>query len=104
MVIKWTPLAVQSLRDIFDFYVPQTGHDKALQIVAALRDETRYLLIFPEMGRRESIEGIDKGYRSIIKDNFKIYYTIQSKYILISLVWDTRRNPNLLKRHLHLPH
>ena len=96
MVIRWSRLAVQSLREIYLFYLPQTGRSKARIIVNELRDETRFLLIFPEIGSRELVHGADHGYRYIIKGHYKIYYTVEPDYIRIAFVWDTRRNPKLL--------
>lgn len=50
MVIRWTPLAKKSLKDIYNFYLPETGRTKALEIVQRIKNETNYLLTFPEMG------------------------------------------------------
>lgn len=97
MVIKWTPLAKKSLKDIYRFYLPDTGRNKAFEIVQQIKDETNYLLTFPEMGMREELDGKLSTYRSIVKNHCKIYYTIEKKYIRIALVWDTRRNPDTLR-------
>lgn len=97
MVIRWTPLAKKSLKDIYNFYLPETGRTKALEIVQRIKNETNYLLTFPEMGMKEDLDGKLSSYRSIVKDHCKIYYTIEKKYIRIALVWDTRRNPELLR-------
>lgn len=104
MVIKWAPLATKSLKEIYYFYLPQTGRPKARSIADELRQETRYLLIFPEMGRKEAMDnGQLSDYRYIVKGYYKIYYVIYPTYILITLVWDTRRNPELLTQLLNTP-
>lgn len=100
MVITWTPLAVDSLKDIYLFYLPQTGRAKAREIVNQIRLETRYLLIFPELGALELSDSLLEGYRYIVKNHCKIYYTVHPDHISIALVWDTRRNPELLRRYL----
>lgn len=97
MVIKWSPLAKKSLKDIYLFFLPDTGKTKAKEIVQRIKDEANYLLTFPEMGMREEIDGKLSSYRSIIRNHCKIYYTIEKKYIRIALVWDTRRNPETLR-------
>lgn len=97
MVIKWSPLAKKSLKDIYLFYLPDTGKTKAKEIVQRIKDEANYLLTFPEMGMREEVDGKLSSYRSIIRNHCKIYYTIEEKYIRIALVWDTRRNPDTLR-------
>lgn len=98
MVIKWSPLAIDSLRNIYEFYLSQIGQEKAYEIISELRNETRYLLIFPEIGSTEMIDNVDYGYRYIVKRHCKIYYTIHSEYIRIAFIWDTRRDPLLLKQ------
>lgn len=100
MVVTWTPLAVNSLNDIYRFYLPQTGRNKALQIVEEIRNETRYLLIFPELGAIEQSDSLPDNYRYIIKNCCKIYYTVHSDHINIALVWDTRRNPEHLREYI----
>lgn len=100
MVIKWTRLAVDSLKDIYDFYLPQTGGPKARQIVDDIRNETRYLLIFPELGACEQADDLPHSYRYIVKHRCKIYYTTHPGYVRIAFVWDTRRNPEQLKKFL----
>ena len=41
MVIKWSSLARQSLKEIYQFYLPNTGKEKARNIVNELKRETR---------------------------------------------------------------
>ena len=102
MVIKWSPLARRSLKEIYQFYLPKTGKEKAYAIVAELKRETRYLLIFPEMGKKEAPDiNAPYDYRYIVKGHYKIYYLILPQYILIGLVWDTRRNPESLTKLLN---
>lgn len=100
MVIHWTSQAIKSLEDIYHFYLPETGRTKALAIVSELREATKYLLIFPEMGAVEYIEGKPTAYRYLVKNHCKIYYAVQATCIQIAFVWDTRRNPRLLSRYL----
>ncbi|NDV58421.1 type II toxin-antitoxin system RelE/ParE family toxin [Bacteroides sp. 519] len=100
MVIKWTPLARRSLKDVYLFYLPQTGKKKALEIINQIKDETNYLLIFPEMGAFEVIDEIKTPYRYIIKNKCKLYYSVLSDYIRVDFVWDTRRNPEYLRQYL----
>lgn len=100
MVIRWTPLAKSSLKEIYSFYLPQAGKKKALEIVTQIKEETRYLLSFPEIGMTEEIEGEKTSYRYLLKKHIKIYYTIKKQYIRIDFVWDTRRNPTYLRNIL----
>lgn len=97
MVIHWSRQAIRSLYDIYNFYLPKAGKETARRIVTEIREETRYLLIFPELGSKESGLGKHTDYRYIVKHHCKIFYTLSEKRILIAFVWDTRRNPNTLK-------
>ena len=101
MVIKWSSLARQSLKEIYQFYLPNTGKEKARNIVNELKRETRYLLIFPEMGQKEPVDIQIHNYRYIVKGHYKIYYIVFPTYILIGPIWDTRQNPDSLKRLLN---
>lgn len=97
MVIRWSKQAVESLKDVYRFYLPQAGAETARRIVEDIRTETRYLLVFPEMGSREVIDGKPTDYRYIVKRHCKIFYLVCPDYVLIAFVWDTRRNPQYLE-------
>lgn len=100
MVVKWSPIAKRNLQDIYYFYLPDTGRKKALEIVKWIKDETKYLLIAPQAGPFEIIDDKQTSYRYLIKRHWKIYYTVEDKYIRIAFVWDTRRDPQMLRRLL----
>ena len=87
MVIKWSPLAIQSLEEVYDFYLAQADATIAHRIITEIRQETRYLLI-------------STMYRYVIKHHHKILYTIKKDCILIAYVWDTRRDPKTLAKIL----
>lgn len=100
MVIRWTKQAVDSLKMIYQFYLPSVGRNKALKIISSIRQETNYLLLFPQMGQVEYIQSESLQYRYIVKDHCKIYYTIHPQYIRIAFVWDTRQDPKQLAQYL----
>ncbi len=96
MVIYWLQQARNSLHGIYKFYEATSGKKTADKIRMEIYQETRYLLIFPTIGSKE--EGT--RYRYIIKRHCKIFYTIRDNNIFIELVWDTRRNPEVLRQLL----
>lgn len=96
MVIRWLEQARDSLHEIYTFYETTAGKKIADKIRTEIYQETRYLLIFPNIGKKE--EGT--RYRYIIKRHCKIFYSIRENNILIELIWDTRRNPELLQQLL----
>ena len=102
MVIYWLQQARDSLREIYKFYKATAGKEVAGKEVAGkirteIYQETRYLLIFPTIGSRE--EGTP--YRYLIKRHCKIFYSIRKERIFIELIWDTRRNPEVLQQLLN---
>lgn len=100
MVIKWSPLAIQSLEEVYDFYLAQADATIAHRIITEIRQETRYLLIFPTIGSVHEQNGKATMYRYVIKHHHKILYTIKKNCILIAYVWDTRRDPKTLAKIL----
>ena len=100
MVIKWSPLAISSLEEVYNFYMNQANETVAQRIIAEIRQETRYLLIFPAMGSVHEQNGKTTPFRYVIKHHHKILYAIKEDCILIAYVWDTRRNPKTLAKIL----
>ena len=39
-------------------------------------------------------------YRSLVSGHIKIIYTIHDKYLYIHMLWDCRRNPELLQSEM----
>ncbi|HJA83823.1 MAG TPA: type II toxin-antitoxin system RelE/ParE family toxin [Candidatus Bacteroides intestinavium] len=100
MVIKWSPLAIHGLEEVYNFYLNQANEAVAQRVITEIRQETRYLLIFPTIGSIHGQNGKATPYRYIIKHHHKILYTIKEDCILIAYVWDTRRNPKTLAKIL----
>ena len=96
MVIRWVQQARDSLREIYKFYEATAGKNIADKIRKDIYLETQYLLIFPTIGQKE--EGT--RYRYILKRHCKIFYSIRENCIFIELIWDTRRNPTVLRQLL----
>ncbi|GEO04568.1 hypothetical protein AAE02nite_22320 [Adhaeribacter aerolatus] len=48
------------------------------------------------LGRQTS----DADIRVLVKGTFSIFYEIKEEEILILVIWDTRRNPDELKKYL----
>ena len=96
MVIRWLQQARDSLREIYEFYETVAGKNIADKIRHEIYQEAQYLLIFPAIGQKE--EGT--RYRYIIKRHCKIFYSVGEDCIFIELIWDTRRNPEVLRQLL----
>ena len=101
--IVWTLPARNDLRKIFD-YLKDVSIDIALRVVQNIVSKTRLLENgFVKIGQEEPLlKSRKKGYRYLIEGHYKIIYNENEKHIIIHAVFDTRQNPEKLKKIL--PH
>lgn len=101
MKIIWDTQVKQQLEDLFRFYQAMFGTKKAKSIVLSIKQHVLLLKQFPQLGPVEQ-DTIQRAtpYRYLTKKYCKIYYLIESDYIYIALLWDTRRDPELLQKLL----
>lgn len=59
MKLRFTPRATQDLIDIAD-YIRERNPAASLRVRAAILDSLQNLLLFPEIGRRQTVEGVRK--------------------------------------------
>ena len=81
--ITWTELAVQDLRDIFDF-IADDSEKYASLTVNKIYFEVENLESFPEMGRVVP-EFNSNNLREIIIGNYRLIYHLKSKNDLVVL-------------------
>ena len=97
LTVYWTQFAEDKLQDIFDYYADKAGISVAQKLVDGIVDATLILDINPEGKQLEDLlsERIQE-FRYLVFKNYKIIYWIDitNKMILVSNVFDTRRNPN----------
>ena len=67
MVIKWSPLAIHGLEEVYNFYLNQANEAVAQRVITEIRQETRYLLIFPTIGSIHGQNGKATPYRYIYR-------------------------------------
>jgi plasmid stabilization system protein ParE len=100
MKIIWMEVAQQQLDVIYEF-LAQHSEIAAVEIYNDIIDETDKLCIFPEMAAIEPLLKKEKYiYRSlVVRRNYKVIYRInaQTKEVIVSSIWDCRRNPKALK-------
>ena len=95
--IIWTKEARLDFKATLQFYTERNNSsvysrklaDEILQIIEKLQNN-----FF--LGRQTS----DSDVRVLIKGTFSIFYEIKEKVILILVVWDSRRNPDELKKYV----
>jgi len=97
--VFWTQTALNDLESIFEYYKAQATLRVARKFVKQLVEATILLQNLPEIGKVEELLKSRKfNYRFIIVRNYKIIYWIEDHYIKIATVFDTRQNPDKIKR------
>jgi toxin ParE1/3/4 len=71
MKLRFTPRATQDLLDIAD-YIRERNPSASLRVRAAILDSLQDIVLFPEAGRRQTIEGVRKLVTR--KYSYLIYY------------------------------
>lgn len=98
--VVWTEPAREDLQTIYDYYAeisPLIAERQVIRIV----DATDLLETgFEKMGQKEPLlKDYKYEYRYIVKDNYKIIYRVLSNEIVIDMVFDTRQNPEKMKKN-----
>lgn len=103
IVIRWTPFALRSLDEIYNFIVQEArSTSPAEKFIGKVFNRTDQLKYFPLSGQEEVFlaqKGIKCHY--LVEGNYKIIYEYMDdkKLIVILDVFNTSRNPeNILKR------
>jgi len=73
MKLRFSPRAIQDLIDIAD-YIGERNPATSLRVRAAILDSLRNLVLFPEIGRRQTVQGVRKLVAR--KYPYLVYYTI----------------------------
>jgi plasmid stabilization system protein ParE len=73
MKLRFTPRATQDLVDIAD-YVRAHSPDAALRVRGAILDSLQNLVLWPEIGRKQTAEGV----RKLVTRRYPyfVYYTV----------------------------
>ncbi len=96
MKVLWSERALKDLDQIFQFYLELASFGVAQKVTGKLATKAQILESYPELGAVERYDLIlPFEYRSLIEGDFKIIYRLipETKFILISRVFDTRRDP-----------
>lgn len=59
MKLRFTPRAAQDLNDIAN-YIRERNPQAALRVRAAILESLQNLVLFPQVGRRQKVEGVRK--------------------------------------------
>ena len=96
--VIWTPLAQEDVHNIFDYYNGISSR-VAQAVVEEIFDAANRLETMPEMGAREQVFAhLNREYRYlVVLRRYKLIYLYENHACSILMVWDCRRNPELLK-------
>jgi len=98
MKIVWTDKAKFHLKRIHLFYLESASFTVADSIVNGLIDRVTNLKFNPEMGSKEpSLLQHKEGYRFLVEGNYKIIYWIDHQELIVSVIFDCRRDPKSLR-------
>ncbi|MEX0608349.1 MAG: type II toxin-antitoxin system RelE/ParE family toxin [Balneolaceae bacterium] len=100
--IKWTPFALNSLKNIHDYITyKEKSEEPANKVIQEIFDRVRQLTEFPESGQIEPLlHDIGQNSRFIIQYNYKIIYEYDSDNFLIIItdVFHTSQDPSNLTK------
>ncbi len=99
--IFWTDLAINQLKDIFDYHLIKASPTVAQRLVQKIIDATLILENNPKSGRKEDLL-LDRPqeFRFVIVKNYKIIYWIDYEFSIVNIatVFDTRQNPKKISK------
>ncbi len=94
MKLVWTEFAIENLKIIFDYHASKAGKKVAHTIRKQIFTSTKQLMQHPESGQIElHLEKLSQQYRYILSGHYKIIYTLDHEYVIISDIFDVRQNP-----------
>lgn len=101
MRIIYTDQSIDSLEEAIQFLLKVQGVPltKVVQIRKILLDKVDSLISNPDLGQYEEyLAHLDKGHRRLVEGNFKIIYRVENDCIFITDFFDTRQNPEKMKK------
>jgi len=101
MTIEYTPEAIWSLKNIYEF-ICQENNRAAAVIHNEILDKIDQLCSFPQMAPIEPLlEDLAVSYRSlVVHSNYKVIYRVEGEKIFIVDIWDCRQKPEMLKKRI----
>lgn len=99
--IIWSEFAENQLDEIYDYYQKKASPRIAKKLIKEIINEPNKLINSPLIGQEEEFLKQRKiQYRYLVFKNYKLIYSvdIENGYIKITDVFDTRQNPQKIKR------
>jgi len=94
-----TQNAKERLKEIYAYYKKEASLRIAKTIKNKIIKEIKKLSKHPELGNEEAaLKFLNSGYRKLISGHYKIIYRILDAQIIIDTIFDTRQEPEKLKK------
>jgi plasmid stabilization system protein ParE len=90
--LSWTPEAVDSLEEIFNYIELEFGHASAQKFAALVSRVLEQLVQYPNMFPSASTHHVRRG---VIGKHTTVYYRIDGDLIELLLFWNNRKFNNL---------
>lgn len=98
--VRWDKSAVDALQRIFE-YIKTDSPSSADKVKKALLLLAKGLGDFPEKYPREPyLLDEPNNYRSVSKWNYKLIYEVTENEVIVVMVFNTRQDPNNIKKSL----
>jgi toxin YoeB len=92
--ITWSENALQDRLQILDYWYKRIGNKKySLYLDNCFRETVNLIGQFPQIGRIHS----EISLRFMVRENYLIFYEEEKAMISILGIFDSRRNPELVK-------
>lgn len=99
MKVIWTIPAKKELRKIYDYYKKEASEKVAKSVKNKILKSTHQLMTFNRSAQKEELLSSRQGdYRYLVVSNYKVIYKTELELIYVLDVFDTRQNPEKLKR------
>jgi len=81
------------------FFPPQVSAEKVNETRDKILAKADKLLMNPYLGQQEEyLEHMGLSHRRVIEGNYKIIYRIEGETIVITDIFDSRQNPDKMKK------
>lgn len=99
--INWSKEAEDDLIKILEYYIERNGNSKySKSLYSRIRKGVTTISKNPFIGTKTDIESV----RVMISGEYLIVYQLYKQEIIISMIWDCRRNPESLELGKRIQH
>ncbi len=95
--LNWTNHAKADVVAILEFYYHRNGNsDYGNRLVREFQERMDGVVTNPYLGEKWK----RSGFRYVVVSPFQLFYRVTKTEIIVSMVWDSRRDSRTLNKHL----